>query len=106
MPRTRKFTILTVSGNGLFPFDTLRSDECHPVNTESANAIGLKVHDLRARESRRTVRLASLRPTAPTIGRWESFGWKVLSHDAYGPRSPDDVDAAVAAERAGEAAIS
>lgn len=106
MSRAHQLTVFVVAGHGPFPFDMLRKDECFPLNTESALAIGLEVTDLRARDSRRSARLGTYKPLGPTVARWESFGWKVEGRDAEGRFLPGDIEAAVAAERAGEAAIS
>lgn len=106
MSRPPQLTVFVVAGCGPFPFDMLRKDECFPLNTESASAIGLEVTDLRARDSRRAVRLGTYKPLGPTVARWESFGWKVEGHDSHGRFLPGDIEAAVAAERAGEAEIS
>ncbi|MBK6616281.1 hypothetical protein [Ottowia sp.] len=81
MAHHREPTVFTVSGHGEFPFDMLRFDECYPVNADSVNALGMSTHDVRARDSKRTVRLLSHRLLAPTVGRWESFGWKVLTEE-------------------------
>jgi len=40
---------------------------------------------------RRRVMLNTVRPHAPTIGRWESFGWKVIAADRYGHYREDEL---------------
>jgi hypothetical protein len=104
--RSHQLAVFVVAGSGPFPFDMLRKDECFPLNTESAAAIGMEVADLRARDSRRAVRLGTYKPLGPTIARWESFGWKVQGRDVGGGFTPGDIEASIASERAGEAAIS
>lgn len=69
-----------VGGSGAFPTDMLRHDECWPVATLDALAVGLECSNLRARQSRRIVKLATSRPFTPSVGRWESFGWIVLTY--------------------------
>ena len=70
----------TVGGTGEFPVDMLRYDEAFPATSADASAIALRTDDLRANESRRVVRLLTHRRLGPTLGRWQSFGWCVLSH--------------------------
>jgi len=88
-----------VVGTGRFPFDMLRYDEAWPVAGADANAIGRDTHNVRASDSRRIVRLMTHKYFGPTIGRWESFGWRVLSHDARGQVPADELAAAIAREK-------
>lgn len=65
----------TVEGAGSFPLDMLRYDGCFP--RESADAI-------RAQEDRDRRRVTLLAYSErndwqPTVGRWASFNWKVLT---------------------------
>lgn len=62
-----KFT-LTVRGNGDFPVDMLRYDECWPSTTADAVKLG--------DTTRRTVELLSDRN--PTRDRWDSFCWTLV----------------------------
>lgn len=65
----------TVEGHGEFPLDMLRYDRCWP-KTEA--------DDSRAMESSylsspvRRVTLVTISEGAPTVGRWESFGWRIV----------------------------
>lgn len=94
MPWTFSHTF-TVAGNGPFPMDMLRYDECWPQGAGDAAAIALDTTNLRARESRRCVVLRTDRKLGATIGRWRSFGWNVISHDERGlPLHADDLAAA------------
>jgi len=71
----RTWIKFTVSGKGTFPADMLRSDQCFPLDSQSAWAI---VND--DYTGRRTVTLASIAMNAswePTFARWSSFGWVV-----------------------------
>ena len=55
-----------VEGDGKFPIDMLRYDSCWPHSSIDVDAFN--------RKGRRTITLASY--SAPTIARWESFGWR------------------------------
>jgi hypothetical protein len=66
-----------VIGDGRFPLDMLRYDACYPVTTNDALAIGTQFPFRKPTESR-TVLLRTNAENAPTIGRWESFGWRVI----------------------------
>lgn len=97
MNRNRDPEPFIVRGTGAFPFDMLRYDEAFPATSADASNIGMETRDVRARDSRRTVRLLTYRMRGPTIGRWESFGWTVVSHDAFGRLSDEDIEARLAA---------
>jgi hypothetical protein len=73
----KKMYEFTVEGRLDFPFDMLRYDQCWP-KSESRDVVAMapSAHSTLFREGRR-VTLMGLK--APTIGRWESFGWKVIS---------------------------
>lgn len=66
----------TVQGTGRFPVDMLRHDVCVPATETDSHLI---VRSYVSPEKPRRVTLA-LRGhiTAPTRGRWESFGWSVV----------------------------
>lgn len=95
--KTRDPSPFVVAGCGQFPADMLRYDECWPADALSADAIALNTQDMRARESRRTVKVITHR-RGPTIARWRSFGWRVISHDDIGRLDHADIEAAIAAE--------
>lgn len=61
----------TVEGSGSFPIDMLRHDACWPATSKDAFC-------LEDGSSRRIV-LRTDWAHAPTIGRWNSFGWRVFS---------------------------
>lgn len=69
----RKYFV--VEGTHRFPYDMLRYDQCFPVS--EARDSPMLDHDLH--RDKRQVMLASDEPTAPTDGRWLSFGWRVLA---------------------------
>lgn len=71
----RSLCEFTVEGRGSFPIDMLRYDSCWPAR-EGTDSFGIEA-SLRPRSGRdkRKVTLVGLRE--PTVGRWESFGWKV-----------------------------
>jgi hypothetical protein len=65
--------IFTVEGSGDFPFDMLRYDCCWPKD-EGQDSYGIP----RASIEPRRITLLSHSEHAPTSGRWESFGWRVV----------------------------
>ena len=74
MPRS-EVTIFTVRGKGRFPTDMLRYDMSHPTNESDSAVIDNVDNDHKVRE----VQLTSYKRYGPTPGRWESFGWRVVS---------------------------
>lgn len=64
-----------VEGKFVFPFDMLRYDRCWPA-AEGQIAM-LAPH--RPGITPRRVTLRGL--NEPTDGRWNSFGWKIISYD-------------------------
>ena len=73
MPRANILTDFTVTGRGPFPFDMLRRDQCYPVSSVDATAIGTTHDEL----GKRSVRLRTADWSNITPGRWDSFGWTV-----------------------------
>ena len=67
----------TVVGSGEFPMDMLRYDGCWPIDSYSAHE--MSVHAMVAANITRPrrVTLRAISRTAPTEGRWQSFGWPV-----------------------------
>ena len=65
-----------------FPVDMLRYDHCWPCSEEDSAKI-IQTNDLRKyqNEEEVTVKLRAYGPAGwePTRGRWESFGWVVVS---------------------------
>ena len=84
---------IVVVGRGPFPLDMLRYDQCCPATSEDAGAIHYSGLD-RASRDKRVVTLNSMRRVAPTFGRWESFGWTVISHDPMTLRERDSDEVA------------
>ena len=80
-PTTQKMYVqkVVVRGTGRFPYDMLRYDGCVPWSEKDSYAI----NDDEGAPSLRTVELRRFCPndSSPTIGRWESFGWKVCEHN-------------------------
>lgn len=82
-----KIVDFTVRGTGPFPVDMLRFDECWPVEihdvaeiTRTIDAGSAKTAIIRLR-GRQTTSI-----TRPTVGRWDSFGWRVVKSDnAFDP---------------------
>jgi len=63
----------TVEGAGHFPVDMLRYDDSWPANSVDADSIQNHPALLR----RYSVQLETHNAHAPTVGRWNSFGWRV-----------------------------
>lgn len=73
VPREKRFTVF---GKFPFPLDMLRYDSCYP-NAESDSA---KIHTTFHKAGELVeVELATRSTHAPSIGRWESFCWRVAS---------------------------
>ncbi len=71
----------TVEGRGAFPFDMLRYDSCHPVSGEDAAGLDYSPA-IALPATQRQVRLimySGIRNPKPTFGRWDSFGWRVVT---------------------------
>lgn len=73
---SRKYWVFTVEGPGMFPLDMLRYDACHPASSESVGEMVISGRH-GAQQEKHQVSLISY--NEPTVGRWESFGWKVIS---------------------------
>ena len=71
-----KQTSFTVEGSGMFPVDMLRYDACWPATTE--DVIHMALGSPIARSKQRRVALFTNAQNRPTVGRWESFGWKIV----------------------------
>lgn len=67
-----------VTGNGPFPLDMLRYDAAWPRTTDDALVIARTFKD-RGPEVATVVSLTSHTPA--TVGRWHSFGWKVIASE-------------------------
>jgi hypothetical protein len=68
MARSRRYYVVMVEGSGQFPIDMLRYDRATPHQQSDASAI------MEDGKRRLEVRMDD----KPTVGRWESFGWRVL----------------------------
>lgn len=70
---TKKRFEFTVEGTGEFPFDMLRYDCCWPKSeAHDSHLLSGETRD------RRRIVLLTDNPHAPTVGRWESFTWRVI----------------------------
>jgi hypothetical protein len=72
----------TVEGPGEFPIDMLRFDVCGFAAPADEEAAGKGYRDPDFQGARRKVTLLSTSlnlHNKPTVGRWESFGWKVIN---------------------------
>lgn len=82
--RTFTFSVVSVHGHP-FPIDMLRYDNCVPASEPDANIIRSTFFDHGTERAGvgTIVEVAKFYPTggnhAPTYGRWESFGWRVLT---------------------------
>lgn len=80
-------TEFTVVGRGHFPYDMLRYDMCHPVDSTSAGNMHFDYAQM-SRSEREAPREVKLRCWSrhkfwrPTYARWQSFGW-VVTTDTY-----------------------
>ncbi len=63
-----------VKGSGTFPIDMLRYDGCVPFKQTDANAI-MREGEERVIELKRYC----VNDGPPTVDRWHSFGWTVVS---------------------------
>lgn len=81
-----------VQGCGTFPTDMLRYDSCSPVGVEDVLNISLHSYDCDMEEwaATRSVVLMRIITSVPkaqaeaqgvTVGRWASFGWKVVEQN-------------------------
>ncbi len=69
-----------VSGDGPFPFDMLRYDQCWPANESSSFIL--------AERGMRVIEMVS--NTRITPGRWESYGWRLYpKNGAWGSIAAD-----------------
>ena len=77
----RKVERFTVTGLGQFPFDMLRYDGCYPSSEQEARKLQEYCNNLYTTErslgQRLTVELRTCHQSAPTLGRWSSFLWRV-----------------------------
>jgi hypothetical protein len=82
MPSPKSPTRFSVEGTYPFPVDMLRYDMCWPASTEDAVqmaealAFGRRMRGDTKRIRKVTLKTQAL--SAPTTGRWESFGWKIV----------------------------
>ena len=66
-----------VEGLGQFPVDMLRYDRCVPVSEGDSHTIERGPSH---RPRRVMLERISRNDAGPTVGRWASFGWRVLDH--------------------------
>lgn len=70
--------VFVVEGSGQFPLDMLRRDKAHPLSESDAN----RAQHPGAPGSLRRVtleRVGAERWWTPTVGRWESFGFRLVA---------------------------
>jgi hypothetical protein len=67
---------VVVEGSGPFPIDMLRYDGAYPAREEDA----ARIHSSFDRFARERQKVTIVIPDGrPTEGRWDSFGWRVVS---------------------------
>lgn len=74
-------TKITVEGHHTFPLDMLRYDSATPHSSEDSSIIAesFRPRPLRELNTPFRVELNMHTKTKPTIGRWKSFGWTVIT---------------------------
>jgi hypothetical protein len=74
VPTPRRFT---VTGRGKFPLDMLRYDRCYPATEPDVGVIEWSSWP----RKREHFKVDLVKPDGgePTVARWDSFGWKVVS---------------------------
>jgi len=75
----RTYWVFKVEGEGVFPYDMLRYDNCWPRTQEAAAAMTHLTHRFSDQKDKHVVVELVSQLRAPTVGRWESFGWAVTS---------------------------
>lgn len=75
--RKSKTVLFTVAGRGVFPLDMLRRDQAYPRSESDAVMAQCE------RNHRKVMLARDDAPMnwCPTLDRWKSFGWEVLSVD-------------------------
>lgn len=73
-----------VRGNGVFPFDMLRYDQCWPAGSDDAYKVGMTRDDPDYFKLR-TIKLVRYAPVnvGPTSARWSSFMWACSMEDNW-----------------------
>ena len=75
------FVEFTVEGDRPFPVDMLRYDHCYPAHEADSAEITNSHRPATIKPKMRKVNLRQWRferGRLPQIGRWESFGWRVI----------------------------
>jgi len=72
---------IVVEGMGSFPLDMLRYDNCIPAQEEEIHKLVMSSKDMPEYRERRQIELIrhAYNGEPPTNGRWQSFGWRVVS---------------------------
>lgn len=70
-----------VRGTADFPLDMLRYDASYPAGTEDAHSIHNNLRHCPGQDRREARTVTLIGPVEPTAGRWESFGWIVMSNE-------------------------
>lgn len=75
---TQKVKTYTVTGSYHFPIDMLRYDVSWPAREEDALNIARSL-EIGGPPRIYTIRLTTHHPYSPTVARWASFSWHVVS---------------------------
>ena len=73
--RMQRFSVEPIWPQTSFPLDMLRHDACWPRNSEDAATIVLA--GTPDEPARAVIHLTGITP--PSVGRWSSFGWRVVT---------------------------
>lgn len=76
MTKTFRFEVTNPNGYP-FPIDMLRYDNCTPDTEQDSLKISSTFDAVNASEKIVKVTMRTNDRFVPTIGRWESFGWKI-----------------------------
>lgn len=68
-----------VEGTGRFPFDMLRYDQCWPMTSKDAALMDYEPGERGIRRITMETFGERMNSAQPTVKRWESFTWRVVS---------------------------
>jgi len=71
---------IEVEGSFTFPIDMLRYDGLYPATGKDSSEISLSLQEIDTTIKKYTLRTNNSKNWVPTLRRWQSFGFKVISH--------------------------
>lgn len=78
--KTSEFIKFAVRGKGVFPLDMLRYDCCWPLRGEDVHEMEKPSTVMRNTHERIIwLKTSGRADPRPTVARWASFGWEVIS---------------------------